>query len=456
MEEGWAQQIRALSRIQKEGLVDAKITDDHRLSLRRRDGQEIDAGPIKVKPPGAVVALGNSVFPTEPDVYGSLNGILWTPGASPGRFHGGTNVSFVNCGCWTGDRFLVPWYVYSDGSVSSIIQSRDGGTWTFHPDNETFNNATNGNIFGMDADEKTGTVVVVGQHFGASGTGIMAVSHDFGDTWEVFDSLDLDPPLGALDHLCNVCVKNQYEWIISTPDYGGFWYTYDGGVHWNEVVYPVGDFVPGGYTGSGMRFFRGYWWLFGQGYGHAGDSTFDTPLIRSKDLKDWEPVITPWSGIDYPPRLAQLTASYAPDPPPDYGNSGIIENLEYDPVTNTVIANGFTQYSTVDVNGNMILISDDGGEHFFEVGYSVEDYLRTDYGWDGVYNWPLNLQVAAGGGMAFAYGWWFVSNFEEVPDGGYPSLIRISPDGQITEPVYLPLQQSMTLSVVLAGGDRTF
>ncbi len=207
MEPSWIRPFRGIAKQQAGDVVDAKIVN-HRMQLKRRDGQVIDAGPIKVKPPGALVHVGQYPPPNEPDIYVTRDGVVWHSGASESRYQDGTG-SYVDSACWTGDRFMVPIYVFDDNST--MLQSRDGGTWSFHPDRETFNPAfTNGNIYCMDA-TGDGLVVLAGYFLGPDHASAVAFSHDFGETWTVLDS-SVTP--FAVYGLYGVCVKNDYEWVV--------------------------------------------------------------------------------------------------------------------------------------------------------------------------------------------------------------------------------------------------
>lgn len=664
MEESWVQRFRNIAKKQRSTLTEASITEDHRLILKRRDQSSIDAGPIKVKLPGSIVTISSDVSITEPDIYVTKDGAVWHAAASEGRYQGGTH-STPDAACWTGDRFMVPVYMYD--SYSNMLQSRDGGTWVFHPDKVTFNPTTNARINGMAA-SGTGLVVAVGYGFGEDENAVLTVSYDFGETWVVFPTLDLDPPMFPYSPptLAGVCVKNEFEWTITDGIY--VWYTFDGGGHWSEVIYP-NDFQINNSYGSGMKWFNGYWWFYGQTY--AGTDEWDTPLIKSIDLVNWFPVVTPWSGT-YPPfgtylevnaadviemtlltqatfdtgTASWVTGSYTPvpnslllafietagfstDPPasitangltwhlvdavaynatvtalwvyramgpsptsgsmtvvpgyigqygqihiiqaenvsldgsdgsgaignyddnradesssdpagssltitisgssdkkiivagivntlnpgvtispgsfcaglgstiqnlavhrsmrtewkkttgltinasvpgsttqwmgvaielvpnPDYAihnnSSGYINILECDPLTNTMIANGDGP-----VTNTSVMMSDDGGEHWFEVGYLIDAHVVEDYGYEGIYKWLIDWYFESGGGMAYGYGWWFLLNGGVTPDNNWPAMIRISPSGQISEPVYPSEQVLRTAFIILSGGDVTF
>lgn len=425
MEESWIQRFRNVAKQQAASIIDAKIVG-HRMELKRLDGQVIDAGPIKVKPAGTLVYLANYPDATEPDIYVTKDGAIWVGGASQARFQDGTSM-YPNGACWTGDRFMVPLYVFDD--YSTMLQSKDGGTWAFHPDREMFNIFTNGSIYGMDA-SGTGVVVLVGASLGAGHDDVIAVSHDFGDTWTVLDNSIL--PFGS--GLQSVCVKNEFEWVVHDGFYA--WYTFDGGGRWGQIVYPT-ELTLSAY-GSAVKYFNGYWWFYGQG---TAETDWNTPLIKSADLVNWTPVIVPWSG-NYPPLVAYNP--FAPDEP-----SGEIRVLEYDHLTNTVMANGNNP-----TNRSVVLMSDNGGDHWFEIGYLEDDHWRTDNGWDGVYKWN-GYDFFEGGGIAYAYDWWFMVD-GQPPGGSDPPMIRISPSGQTTEPVYPAHLVNMSGVILLAGGDITF
>lgn len=448
MEENWIQRVRNIAKQQAANIVDAEIVN-HRMQLKRRDGQVIDAGPIKVKPPGALIVSRfdwSADENVQPDLFVSKDGAIWHEASSQGRYQGGPDNRF-NEGCWTGDRFLLPYYVYSFG-FSSVQQSRDGGTWNFHPDKKTFNNATNGNIHGMDA-LGTGLVLVVGRYLGEDETAPIVMSRDFGETFELVHD---DPSIFPFDDAYGVTIKSDYEWIVCEVG-GVIWYTRDGGLRWSEVMYPE-DFQLENYYASGMRYFNGYWWLFGSG---TTEGDWDTVLIKSEDLFTWVPVVTPWSGI-YP-----LLEDLIPGPAP-YGKSGYIENMEYDPSTNTIICTGSSP-----VTDSLIMMSTDGGIRWFEVGgrtsYS-EDAI--DAGYEGIYNWPVetdpyssidylawSFDSPLSGGLAYGYGWWFVSTCRS-PDDITPMMLRISPSGRITEIVQLPHVTDRAYGMMLAGGDMNF
>jgi hypothetical protein len=106
MEEPWVQRIRDVLTKEKKSIFDSKISDDHHLMLRSRDGSYIDAGEIKEKQPGSIAYLAYYVYSGEPDIYSSKDGDIWSAAASAGRFTYGTS-SHLDSGCWTGDRFLV-------------------------------------------------------------------------------------------------------------------------------------------------------------------------------------------------------------------------------------------------------------------------------------------------------------------------------------------------------------
>lgn len=654
MEAPWIQHFRSLSRKQGLDVVDASITSENRFILKKRDGSEIDAGLIEPKSPGSLAVIAYSFWLTDPDIYVSKDGEVWSPATSEGRYQGGTDY-LPNSGCWTGDRFLVPIYVY-DSDYSCLLQSKEFGLWTLHPDKVTFSRNASGYVYGMDA-SGTGVVVAVGFYFGADVQGNLVVSYDFGETWTIPPRPNL-PPVTVNEFLTSVTVKNDFEWVVSDGYY--FWYTQNGGEHWTEIIWPS-EFSPND-SNAGIRWFNGYWWLYGMG---SGTDEWDTPLIKSEDLNTWIPVVTPWSGIYDPVNdylgvnaadsifvtlLAQatfdtgtaswVTPSYTPTPnalllafietagfntdPPNsitangltwvlvevvgynatvtclyayramgpapsagamtvvpgysgqYGqihivqatgvssagsngsgainhkthdradestgaqpagpgitltipgssdkkviiagiantlnpsvaispgsgstglgstrqdlavhrsmitewkkttalsidasvpgsvtqwmgiaielipsspvhnnSSGEITVMEYDHITNTVIANGLSFY-----NDSKIMMSTDGGENWFEVGY-LTDASFLDYGWDGIYKWPDSF-YAEGGGLAYAHGWWFAISAGQSPGPTDFSMIRISTDGEITQPVYLPHQYTMSAVIVLSGGD---
>lgn len=436
MEEPWANQIRILAKQQKNSIVDAKITDDHHIVLKTRDNKEIDAGLIKVKPPGCVVYIAYGVQYDEPDIYVSYDGRVWTGATSEGRFAYGTP-GYMNSCCWTGDRFLAP--IFQNFDYSTMIQSRDGGTWNFHRDKETFNFETSGNIFGMDA-SGTGVVIAVGYpYFGPyTNDSSWAISYDFGETWYAppsYDEILAEDiyPWGS-NRISVVAIKNDLEWVFWDDEASIFYYTYDGGTHWAEVIYPL-DF----YGEYGIKYFNGHWWMYGYG---ADGTDWNTVLIKSKDLVNWEYVNTPWNG-SYPPSIAVhgIESSY----------TGTIYNLEYDPLTNTIIAVGYN-----DTTSSYIMISPDGGDHWFEIGFEYDDHFRTDYGFEGIYKWPADWTFDYYlSNMAYAYGWWFVANSYGTPDGNSPPIIRISIDGEISEAVYPPPQYAMYGYSIVSGGDIT-
>lgn len=432
MESSLTQRFRNLAKKQARSVVDAIIDDNHHLTLKTAEGNVIDAGPIKVKPPGTLAYIGYSIENSEPDLYITKDGRTWQGATSQGRYSYGTN-SYVDAWCWTGDRFLV--WVSPSIAISNILQSRDGGTWAFHPDDVTFNSSSL--TIAMDA-TGTGLVVAVGDpNFGADGESCVAISRDFGETWEVIPyDTDLYPFSGA--YLYGVALKNDKEWCIT--DGSTVWYTYDGGSHWSEVTYPTGWGLNTQYS-SGIRYFNGCWWFYGYPVSDGGE--WDTPLIKSDDLINWTPVITPWSN-NYPPLAPYLGIT-------PVGWSGEISNLVHDPITNTVIANGYS-----DVTSSVVMMSTDGGEHWFELGPVGYDYFRTDYGWDGIYNWPDDWSFEYEGGMACGFGWWFVINgYGSSPDYYVPPIVRISTDGRITEAVYPPDQTYTYGYVMLSGGDVT-
>jgi hypothetical protein len=124
--------------------------------------------------------------------------------------------------------------------------------------------------------------------------------------------------------------------------------------------------------------------------------------------------------------------------------------MSYDSITNTVIALGESNETD-----SQVMISDDGGDHWFEVGYKHDESFVA-LGWDGIYKWP-DWIFSLGGGVGFAYGWWFIANREETNAGGdyRPTMIRISPSGEITEPVYPPEAVDVFGELLLVGGDVT-
>lgn len=450
MENSWVQKIRKIANKQAHSIVDAKIIN-HEMMLRRRNGQQVSAGPIKVKPPGSLITPAydyygvDSIDPGEPDIYVSKDGAIWHPAASEGKFQGGT-LNRPNSACWTGDRFMVP--IYSYDGFSSVIQSRDGGTWSFHRDKKMFNNATNGNIWGMAA-LGTGIVLAVGINLGEDETASIAISRDFGETWGLVND---DPSVFPFDGvlLYGVTIKSEYEWVVSDSS-GTVWYTRDGGLRWSEVDYPD-DFQLENFYASGIRYFRGHWWFFGRG---DGTTEWDTCLIKSEDLFTWIPVVTPFSGT-YPP-LEIYYGGGSHD-----GWSGYIENMEYDESTNSVICNG----SSPTTNSGFIM-STDGGDTWFEIGFGpdLEDEAALDAaGWDIVYSMPTvefedvvstGWYVNTGGGLAYGYGWWFYANFL-YPDAINPMMIRFSPDGRISEVVNISEVNVRSSSIVIAGGDMNF
>jgi hypothetical protein len=285
----------------------------------------------------------------------------------------------------------------------------------------------------MDADGE-GLVIATGHYFGPDADSSVAISRDFGETWEVLPNDPTQFPFQG-DYVYGVTIKNKWEWVLNKQDTA--WYTPDGGRHWSVVVKPA-DFHLAQTFGSSAIYFNGYWWFYGQGY---GADIWDTPIIKSKNLRDWEPVITAWSGT-YPQVEEYLGV-------PHNSNGGTVLMLEADPITNTMIANGAHPR-----NASKVMMSTDGGERWFEVGYKTDDNWRTDHGWDGVYKWPA-WTFAAKGGMAFGYGWWFVVNYRNTPDSTKPPMVRISPDGQISEGVYLPEMSARDATIVMAGGDIT-
>lgn len=447
MEENWIQRVRNIAKQQAANIVDAEIVN-HRMQLKRRDGQVIDAGPIKVKPPGALISpmyeSDAMVMGDEPDLYVSKDGAVWVPASSEGRYQGGT-LNRPNSGCWTGDRFMVPIYGY-DG-FSSVIQSRDGGTWNFHRDKKMFNNATNGNIYGMDA-LGTGLVLAVGINLGEDETASIAISRDFGETWGLVQD---DPAAFPFDGvlLYGVTIKSEYEWVVSAGD-ETVWYTRDGGLRWSEVVYPE-DFQLENYYASGIRYFRGHWWFFGTGW---GVDEWDTCLIKSEDLFTWIPVVTPFSGT-YPPYEVFFEE-------PHSNSSGYIENMEYDPSTNTVICVG-----SPTATASQFMMSTDGGDHWFEIGFGpglTQDEEAVLAGWEIVFSMPTVEYLGSFstgwsldnyGGLAYGYGWWFYAN-PRSPDGIDPTMVRFSPDGRIAEVVLLSQTKTRTSVIILAGGDMNF
>lgn len=439
MESAWMRNVRSIIRKQTQSIVDGTIVD-HRLLLKRRDGSEVDAGPIKVKPPGSIVLVAYSNYPPgeEPDLYTTRDGAIWSPGTSEARYQGGT-YEHPNSACWTGDRFLVPIYTYDD--YSPLLQSRDGGTWAFHPDKTNFQN--NG-IYGMDA-TGTGLVVISGEDLGYPPVSSLIISRDFGETWNILpmDSDLYDIWNSVHPWLDSVVLKNDFEWVViqnSVSDIiprGHFFYTGDAGGHWTEFEYPL-DMWPSTNIAAGLRYFNGYWWMYGEGH---GTDEWDTPLIKSADLQTWIPVVTPWSGTYFP-------AAYLGGPD---DLSGTILNLECDPLTNTMIASGHSQY-----NDSKIMMSDDGGSHWFEVGYLNDDDFRIDHDFDGIYKWPIDWYFDEGGGLAYGYGWWFAVNAAQTPSSTDPPMIRISPSGQISEPVFVAQQQAMDAYILISGGDVTF
>ncbi len=447
MEENWIQRVRHIAKLQAHGVVDAIINDGHHLILKRRNGQELDAGEIKTRRPGAVVTVAyqtdSESYDAEPDIYATRDGGLWLPASSQGRWQGGTQ-SRPNCGCWTGDRFLVPGYNYTasepdfEGNVagySQILQSFDGGNWAFHPDVLNFSAFARGTINGIAASGE-GVVLVVGTGgFGLEGDGIMAVSRDFGDTFEVYpEDVDRFPFMAPeFNSLHGACCKNNIEWVVG--DGYNLWYTFDGGGRWGHVVFPNEFFYLEPDYGFPVRYFNGYWWIYGNG-GGPGDE--DTPLYKSENLVDWIPVVTPWSGT-YP--QLEPYRGYPHD-----SDSGYILNMEYDPFTNTVLCNGYNATSW----DAYILMSTDGGLNFFEISFKDAKAEAEGANWDGYYDMPY-WSIDSGGGMAWGFGWWYLSN-PRIPDDLNAPILRISSDGRIVEPVTPDRQKNTYSYVLLAGG----
>jgi hypothetical protein len=455
MEESWAQSIRRIAKKDQSAIVDAKIDDQNHLMLKTREQNIVDAGIVKPKKPGRIVYLPTTfvdydvvdLVDAHPDIYVSLDGGHWHPAVAPKNY--GINIGAsnpVDGGCWTGDRFIVPFY-QTNTDRSSLLQSRDGGSWELHPDKVTFppyfrtqdrSSAATGN----------GLVVVIGSNFNyyigvtLHTDGKLAVSYDFGETWKVIP--DADVPFGSWGSARNICLKNEFEWIVTGNKFDGSraWYTYDGGAHWSEITFPIafwGQSVSNSAWIANPQFFNGYWWFFGRG---LGTGEWDTPIIRTKDLLNWEPVITPFSGT-YSPLEAYLGRPHSND-------SGDVTNIKYDPHTNTVVAVGKSK-----VNNSKVILSTDGGEHWLEIGHVADYVFRTDRGWEGIYNWPNSWTIILLGGIAYAYGWWFISNQTDFTTNAAP-LFRMSTDGKITEPVILQTSDYGSIgSVVYAGGDVT-
>lgn len=444
MEAPWIQHLRDIVQKQRNSIVDGSINSDHRLMLKRRDASEVDAGPIRVKPQGSIVLFvspfGTPPDPPEPDIYVTKDGVTWQAASSQNKFaQGEVATNKVDCGCWTGDRFMVPVYGYIE---TSMMYSRDGGNWNWHPDKETFSLSANGLINGMDA-TGDGLVVTVGKALGVDADQYLVVSRDFGETWAPLTSLDVDPAIG-FEGLQVICIKNEFEWVIG--DYTNTWYTFDGGGHWSQVIVPTDWAIDRTYIyGSGVRFFNDYWWFHGQGY---GIDEWDTPIIKSVDLRTWAPVVTPWSGT-YPPVQTYFDIEYLPGTTHD-SNSGVVDVMEVDRLTNTMICSGSNQF-----NQSLVMMSHDGGLNWFEIGWDVDAHFVEDYGWVGIYKWSsYGLSANLEGGIAFGYGWWYIAN-RTTPGDIYPSMFRISPSGEITEYIYPPQHKDMLSVLLLAGGDVT-
>jgi hypothetical protein len=132
-----------------------------------------------------------------------------------------------------------------------------------------------------------------------------------------------------------------------------------------------------------------------------------------------------------------------------------------------MIAIGFNQYrgEPSSTNRTFIMLSDDGGNHWFELGYQYQDYYRTTYGFDGIYNWPNNWKFYPVLGARFSFGKWFVVNgyngaffygtSDHSADNGpnLPSILRISPSGRIVEPIHPPDQKLYHPCVIGSKGD---
>lgn len=463
MEATWVQRVRNIAKRQAESIVDAKIVD-HRLKLRRRDNQEVDAGPIKVKPVGTIALFSyysaeEFEEKLEPDILVTKDGAIWSAGASQSRFQGETP-DRPDSGCWTGDRFLVPVYTYDSGfdeAWSTLLQSRDGGTWSYHLDSETFNNATNGWIYGMHA-TGTGLVVAVGAFFGPDEDQNLVVSYDFGETWKSLPTLILDPEIDG-PNLVSVCLKNEYEWVIG--DGITWWCTFDGGGHWSEIQLPTYEnatygthraFEPDSGYGSGVRYLNGYWWFYGdpsESFAFPLDDNigdWNTVLIKTKDLKTFIPVVTPWSATY--PAYDQYWIDNGPYTPSN-GYSGSIQHMEVNEMTNTMLAVGSSPFTS-----SVALMSDDGGSHWFEVGYAKDKDLAEELNIEGVYKWAdWSFQVP--GGIAFGFDWWFFVN-PTTPESYYPPMVRISVDGRISEAVFPATLKNLACMIILSGGDTTF
>lgn len=326
---------------------------------------------------------------------------------------------------------------------NSIYQSRDGGTWTHHLDKITFD--SDDPSLAINAMDSTGTglVVAIGSHFGPAHNGNVAVSRDFGETWGLLTT-PITPGL-----LTGLYVRSDYEWIIFANN-SSAWYTYDGGGHWTQITFPTGWQPTSQAYENGIKYFNGYWWAYGSG---SGNAQWDTPLIRSKDLKVWEPVVTPWSGT-YPPMATYLGHAHN-------SNSGNIYTFEHDPSTNTVLATGFSPYRGLPSTNNwpQIMLSTDGGESFVEIGKEMCAYFATDYGWEGIYNLPDTLKFScATNGAKFAYDNWFILGVynRAIPiDFDSPPILSLSPDGKTYRAVFTP-HQLYTYSLLLGvKGDIT-
>jgi hypothetical protein len=194
MEAPWVRQTRVISEKQAQSFVDGTINEEHHIVFKRRDGSEVDAGEIKLKDRGMLVYVtseGDLINePTykgfEPNIYILKDGYSWSPVPSQGHFISEVGKSNVDAGCWTGDRFVLgimqkrfSWRTYT------LLQSRDGGNWVYHPDEVTFDPDYFGMYIRSIRATGTGLVVAVGQYFGEDHNSSIAMSYDFGETWEV-------------------------------------------------------------------------------------------------------------------------------------------------------------------------------------------------------------------------------------------------------------------------------
>lgn len=445
LEQGWVRHVRSLAKKQLQTIVDGSITEDNHVVLRRGDQSEIDIGVIKESKPEAIVYVGWDQY-NGYDIFTSTDADTWTQSGLdyPAMNTEGTG---ANTGCWTGDRFLLS-APHNDAKRSVLLQSKGGTSWSTHPDRDTFSDTSE--IFSIDATQR-GFVVAVGSGFGVTDDGSVAISQDFGQTWSVLPNDPAVYPFSGTP-LYGVCVKNEFEWLVKRYTFGvnivtDIWYTNDGGGNWSPVSIPseFQPYVQSG-LGTGMRYFKSHWWLYGDG---SGSGEWDTPLIKSEDLMNWIPVVTVWSGT-YQPHQDWLMANLGIT---HNDHSGKIQVLEYDPRTNTIMATGNSP-----VTQSIVMFSPDGGDKWIELGHVDQDYFRTTWGFDGIYNWVDEGFIAflANGALLCLGDSWLVTNGSDGWNRPIaPNMLKIDLDGQNPTAIRLRTELFHDGHTLLSNRDTT-